>query len=106
MQHFNETSLGSTWPEKIENWLASGLSMARWCRDNQVPYSQFVYQKTKAMGRSIPTEDRPKQFVELTDSAQRPGVIVECQGLLIHLEQGFDETVLLRCLEVVRLAKL
>ncbi|NGX62101.1 MAG: hypothetical protein K940chlam9_01595 [Chlamydiae bacterium] len=46
------------WKKKIQRQTVSGKSIAQWCRENQVVYSQFFYWKAKLFG--------PKTSPELT----------------------------------------
>lgn len=91
------------WQEKIDDWLASGMSMARWCKEYSVPYNQFIYRKYKLEGRRHGrVKATAKQFVELIDRREDPGITIECGDVHIRVTSDFDEAVLQRCLQVVQ----
>ncbi|SCA62492.1 hypothetical protein SCG7086_AA_00680 [Chlamydiales bacterium SCGC AG-110-P3] len=95
--------LNGIWQARIEAWIESGCSMARWCRDHQIRYDQFIYWKNK-----LGTKDHKHKkvvspcFVELVDSPSDPGIVLECGGVQIQLAAHFDETALQRCIHILR----
>lgn len=94
------------WQERIDSWLASGISIAKWCKEHQVVYNQFLYQKDKFNGkRRKRARAISSQFIELTDvTSKDPGIAIECGDVKICLTSDFDEATLLRCMQVVRRA--
>ena len=91
-------NLEQQWAEKITAWRESGLSIAAWCRQNDEGYHRFLYwrkrlePKTQASGR----------FVEL--SIETSSLAVECNGVTLHIERGFDRDLLRQVLAVVKAA--
>ena len=97
------------WAEKIKQWHDSGLSMARWCRENRIKYSQFVYHKSKLLGapRSGP-KNSSCCFVELTDPpylSSDSGITVECGEMRVILASNFDGDTFSRCIQALRKVK-
>jgi hypothetical protein len=91
-------------PEKIRAWeetilqqQKSGLSIERWCRENQVVVCQFHYWKSKLFPRQITASG----FKELPQ-ARDVGLTIDCDGIRIHLDPDFDSTTLKRCLAVIK----
>jgi len=89
-------TLKEQWSEKIAAWRESGLSIAAWCRQNNEGYHRFLYwrkrlhQNTKPSGR----------FVEL--SIESSTLAVECNGVTLHIERGFDRDLLRQVLSVLK----
>lgn len=96
----------TVWQDRIDSWLASGISIAKWCKEHQTVYHQFLYQKNKLSGKKRRRRKATApHFVELTDVAPAdPGITVECGDVQIRLTANFDEATLLRCVQVVRRA--
>lgn len=84
------------WEEKIQQQRKSGLSIERWCRENQTVVCQFHYWKA----RLFPKIDR-SSFIELPDTKD-VGISVEYDGVHIHLDKNFDASTLKRCLAVMK----
>jgi hypothetical protein len=91
-------------PEKIRSWeemilqqQKSGLSIARWCRHNQVVVCQFYYWKSKLFPKQI----NISCFTELVE-AKHVGVKVECGGIRIELDPNFDAATFKSCLAIIR----
>ena len=82
------------WETIIRKQQISGLSIARWCRENKVLASTFHYWKGK---RTLVSNN----FLELTDQKQR-GIIIERGNFRISVESGFDSEVLRQCLALLR----
>jgi hypothetical protein len=91
-------SLKQQWAEKIAAWRESGLNIAAWCRQNNEGYHRFLYwrkrlqQNTQSSGR----------FVEL--SVETSPLAVECNGVTLHIERGFDRELLRQVLSVLKAA--
>lgn len=86
------------WEEKIRNQRDSGLSITRWCRENQIATQTFYAWRAKlypkpALGRH--------HFTELTDTKSM-GIIVEYKDTRIHLNKDFDSAIFKQCLTLLR----
>ena len=84
------------WNDRVEGWLVSNMSAAKWCRDNELDYNKFLYwkerfsQKKEKHNNSITTA-----FVEIPEhKSDSAGIIMEYQGLRIHLSKQFDHSTL------------
>jgi hypothetical protein len=87
------------WEQKIQKQQESGLSVSRWCQENQIPYNTFVYWKRRSV-RVTPLER--KSFVELQENSSKSGIQLECDGIRVNVEKGFDSSTLARCLQTLR----
>ena len=112
------------WREQLERQAASGLSIAAWCRQNQVAITSFHYWR-----RTLARRDKPiapplpepalaaatfvPVFVETASQVQRsqPDPLIHDAGLLeirfpqrsalVRVAPGFDAPTLVRLLDVL-----
>jgi hypothetical protein len=94
------------WETKIQQQRQSGLSINKWCKENQTPISTFHQWED----RLYPKQKTPlslKSFTELTEisGSKGAGIFIEYRGIHIHLEKHFDANVLKNCLAVLREGK-
>ncbi|NGX62164.1 MAG: hypothetical protein K940chlam9_01658 [Chlamydiae bacterium] len=85
------------WKKKIQKQMLSGQSIAWWCRENQIVYSQFFYWKAKLFGSTTSPEP---VFAEI--SRETSGISIECSTLRIHFDRDFDSYTLKRFLETLK----
>lgn len=95
------------WINKVEQWKLSGKSAQRWCRENLVVYTTFMGWLKRLDVKSIKKTTRQNpakpQFIELEDQSKKKSEIsLEFQGVLIHLKDGFDPSLLKQCISVLR----
>ena len=91
-------TLKEQWAEKITAWRESGLSIAAWCRQNNEGYHRFLY-----WGKRLEQNTQPSgRFVEL--SIESSTLAVECNGVTLHIERGFDRELLRQVLSVLKAA--
>src|SRR5436190_21312057 len=93
------------WKEKVLEWKASGKSANAWCKENQIAVPTFASWKKRfnELNKDLSLIDSNKPFVELKDSRNlNSGIFLECQGVKIHLEPGFNVAVLNQCLACLR----
>lgn len=83
------------WDEKFRKQRESGLSIDRWCRENQVQPHAYYYWKERLYPKPLRLS-----FAELSD-ARGTGIAIEHRNLRIHLDKHFDPSVLKRCLSVL-----
>jgi hypothetical protein len=88
--------LKQEWTDKIADWRASGLSIAAWCRQHDQNYHRFLYWRW----RLEPQQPKTGGFVELSFRAS--SLALECNGMTLHLERGFDPELLRDVLAVLR----
>lgn len=94
------------WKKNILKQRESGLSIACWCRNNNIADHSFYYWQRKF---SLTTILDRSSFTEISDQKQigtsdlkGAGIIIEYQGMRIHLEQQFETSVLKQCIEVLK----
>lgn len=89
------------WTERIHQWEGSKKSLTQWARENNFPYSQVLYWKTKILGSS--KQAQSSNFIELHDAqVDNSGIFIEINHLKIHLSKFFDEKTLKKCLNSIR----
>lgn len=92
------------WKEKVLEWEASGKSAKAWCKEHQIPLTTLSGWKKRLnkLSKNQTTEfHRP--FIELKDKpSSNSGIFLECHGVKIHLEPGFNAAVLKQCLVSLR----
>lgn len=88
------------WELKLEQWRASGLSGAAWCRENDIKYPVFLYWQRRT---KVPTQKEASTFVELTSPIdQNTGINIEYRGVILHLSKDFDATTFQRCVQLLK----
>ena len=90
------------WKENILKQRESGLSIASWCRQNNLAIHAFFYWRDKLF--SSDPLDRTN-FIEIPkekNHTSKTGIILEYQNFKIHLDAQFDTATLKKCLEVLR----
>lgn len=96
------------WRERLETWKGSGKNIAKWCKDNGVPYVRFFYWRDRLSEERSPIDSSKPlpQFIELKESPQSlsvdSGVSLSFQETHIHLSKDFDRDTLLRCLQTLK----
>src|SRR5262245_8723945 len=94
------------WKEKILEWQQSGKNSRAWCLENKIPYTTFCGWRNhiKNFQEKEDLTPKPKSgFIELKKQDDlNPGIILECNGVKIHLMADFDAIVLKRCLDCLR----
>lgn len=88
--------LKQEWTDKITTWRESGQSIAAWCRRHDESYYRFIYWRK----RLEPKRKESGRFVELTLGAS--SLVLECNGMTLHIERGFDRELLRDVLAVLR----
>jgi hypothetical protein len=99
-QPFSE-EIKQQWKENILKQRESKLSIASWCRKNEITVHTFYYWQGKLfpktnLGRSAFTEVVEEKNKSAT------GIVLEYQGFNIHLDDHFNSSILKRCLEVLK----
>ena len=94
----NQQSLKTEhWKALLDDWSSSGKSMRKWCLENSIPVNTLRYWRDKF----TPQKPTQKDFLEIVEE-KSTAIVIRCNNFEIHLEKGFDEQVLFRCLEVMR----
>jgi|GEM_PF-1364684 hypothetical protein len=86
------------WEEKIRRQRESGLSIERWCRQNQITSCSFHYWKNRLQSKSELTRSC---FTELPTD-QGTGITMEYHGIRILIDKSFDPATLRNCLAALR----
>jgi hypothetical protein len=98
------TDKQTLWEKRLDECRASGLSIKKWCQENNIVYQTFQYWKAKILKDRSSRHQRAsitrKSFTELVD---RPhidpaGVEIVISRASIRLHKGFDEDTLRSCL--------
>lgn len=85
------------WAEKIRTQKESGLSIERWCNQNQIRPHIFHYWKEQLFPKPLP---RHLNFSELSN-AKETGIVIEHGNLRIRLDKHFDPCILKQCLALL-----
>jgi hypothetical protein len=92
------------WNKRIDECQASGLSIKKWCQENNIVYPTFQYWRAKILNSQTVGRQRPqitrKSFTELVERprSNATGVEIVISKTTIRLQKGFDENVLKSCL--------
>ena len=86
------------WEARIHQQRESGLSIDRWCRQNQLTSCSFHYWKNRFQPKRELTRSC---FAELPID-QGTGIAMEYQGIRILIDKSFDSTTLRNCLSILR----
>jgi len=95
------------WFKKIKIWQASGDSITRWCRNNDVPLASFHYWRKRLADSELEQSQSVSKerlaFVELhsNSSSASPWLEIHARGLRIALERGGDIDALRHCLKLL-----
>jgi hypothetical protein len=94
------------WKAVVDRWRMSGLNARLWCRQNRIIYTTFLGWRNRLQKNDHPQESQTlprSSFIEISETApDSSGVIMEFQGIQIHLSRGFDSSVLQSCLKTLK----
>jgi hypothetical protein len=98
------------WIALIENYKASGLTMAAWCSANQFTLHTLKYwlRKLKGTSSTVSTKSRPSAFIPLSVgdtasvAAHATPLIVRVREASIELRTGFDPSLFREVVQVLR----
>ncbi len=91
--------LKQQWKENILEQRQSQLSIASWCRQNDVTVHTFYYWQSRLFPK--PLLDR-SAFLEAAEEDKSVGITLECQGVNLYIKEHFNPSVLKKCLEVLK----
>lgn len=93
------------WKELVLKQRDSGLSIQRWCRQNQVVVHNFYYWRDKLFPKTLTRSS----FVEIDPTnegnssfAKQTKITIEFREIRIHLEHQFDFSILEQCLKALK----
>ena len=81
------------WDERIEVFLASGLSQAAWCREQGLPAHQLSYWLRKFRNSTSTAINNRWVSVPITTTG-KSGVSLRIGNIALEIERGFDAAVL------------
>lgn len=87
------------WTNKITAWQRSGLTVAAWCRNNSVSYHSFLFWR-KRLQAEVHREGG--RFLELTVTPTSSPILLECNGITVHVSSGFDPALLWDVLSLLK----
>ena len=94
------------WKERIISQKNSGISIAAWCRQNEIGDHLFYYWKRKLFPEQTITlssfTELPPEKGNSCSKIERSGIKLEYQNVSIHLDKHFDSLTLKRCLTVLK----
>ncbi len=91
------------WKKIVLEWQASGKSIKSWCQENKIPITTLCGWKNRLKKSNTDSVKATAGFIELKEQIQSdPGIILEYEGIKIHLKEKFDKTVLKQCLDCLR----
>ena len=100
----NDLAKHAFWKKLVDEYCASGLSMRKWCQENNIVYQTFQYWKEKILKDQLNGHQEAsitkKNFTELVDRPQSDPSEIEIviSKTSIRLRKGFDEETLRSCL--------
>jgi hypothetical protein len=93
----------SEWKINLEQWQSSGLTIAAWCQERNIPVHTFYYWRKKLMPVNKIALKNKNSFIELKDKPSSiSGISIECCGVLLHLTKDFHSESLIHCLQTLR----
>jgi hypothetical protein len=92
------------WQEIILKQRASGLSIAKWCRENNLAVHVF-YHRQRILFPKPPLQRT--SFTEVSQeiiqkTSNKTGITLDYQGILILLDKNFDVQSLKQCLAALK----
>lgn len=95
-----------TWSEIINDWESTGLAVAEYCRQREIPRWKFFAWRRRLRERDSESADAGFVALEFKSEGIGCGVSVGVgDGVQLHLEKGFDEGELLRVVRILRRTK-
>jgi hypothetical protein len=98
MPKFSSAEKKAEWEARICQQRESGLSIEKWCRQNQLAPHTFHYWKDLLFPKSQLTRS---SFVELP-IAHGTGISIEYRGIRIFIAKSFDPVTLRSCLAALQ----
>lgn len=81
------------WDERIETFLASGLSQRAWCQEQGLPEHQLRYRLNKYKSKmALPVASR---WVSMeTSTPTSAGISLRIGDVIVEVKRGYDQQVL------------
>ncbi|MDW0115316.1 IS66 family insertion sequence element accessory protein TnpA [Sporosarcina saromensis] len=91
------------WIEIIEQWKDSGMTMSEWIRgQDEVTYYQLVNARRRLYPEEVYGTGKPNTWSAITMELPSSSMNVHVNGLYIEVPPGFDRTLLLEIVEVLK----
>ena len=89
------------WRDRILNQRNSGLSITKWCGQNNIQDHHFYYWQSKLFPKA--TLNRAS-FKELEPNGRtiEPGITLQFREFSIYISHSFDPVTLKQCIEVLK----
>lgn len=94
-----DTEITKQWSKKVEQQKASGKSAAAWCRENNVPYQNFLQWRKRLSSRESLTRS---SFVEPQEAQDRAWMEITMHGAKCIFTKKFDRQSLGHLVEVLK----
>jgi len=88
------------WEENILKQRQSKLSIASWCRQNNLAAHVFYYWQSRLFAK--PALDHSSFLEAVEEKNDSSGIVLEYQGIKLHIEEHFNSSALKKCLEVLK----
>jgi hypothetical protein len=91
--------IAKQWSEKIEQQKASGKSAAAWCRENNIPYQNFLkWRKRLSIGHDL----NRSSFIESIEHKDEPWMEITMHGAKCTFTKKFNRQTMSHLLEVLK----
>lgn len=93
------------WMKIIDDWRQSDMSIAEWCRDHDLSYSQFNHQKRRLFPEVIRKNEfleQPTTWSTLTMELPSSSIDVIVNDCRIIVSTGFDQDLFQEIVEVLK----
>ena len=97
------------WKKYVLEWQKSGKKSAGWCRENNIPLTTFLgWKKRLKIGSKDSRGMKKPEFIEIKNALSNTsitpdsGIVLECNGVKVHLKNIFDKETLKECLDCLR----
>ena len=94
------------WEKRIQDWKASGLSKAKWCRDNECNVHQMHYWVKKLDEYTLPLQNSQEYFlpIKVADKSHKPigSVFIHIDQMSVEVQPGVDIELLSNVLYVLQ----
>ena len=92
------------WANQVEKCNNSGLSVAQWCRNNNIPVSTF-WSRQKKVYEAYTQKSRP-QFIEVSVepevNANSPMISIKRNDFTVEINNGADEATITAVLRAMK----
>jgi hypothetical protein len=92
--------LKQQWKENILSQRQSKLSIASWCRQNNIASHLFYYWQSRLFPK--PVINCPTFLEAVGENDSSTGITLECQGVTLCIKEHFNPSTLKKCLEVLK----